>query len=74
MQQPFYCKMQQKFITKCVMSFIIKCYSFITKCVDFATKCDSCYNICLHNSQTLMPSLKVHSKAYDRSAITAPLT
>ena len=39
-----YCKMQQKFIIKCI-SFITKCNSFIKKCDNFITKCDSYYKM-----------------------------
>ena len=35
MRQPFYHKMQQKFITKCVRFFITKCDNFVKKCDDY---------------------------------------
>ena len=41
MWQLFYCKKQQKFITKCMEFFITKWDSFITKCNSFIRKCNN---------------------------------
>ena len=41
MRHLYYYKIWQKFTTKCVRFFNIKCGSIITKCVDFVTKFDS---------------------------------